>query len=102
MSNISWYLGRNGPYGTTGTPALRRDIPIDTPPQPRRDYRYDIDAMVWVAKTQGEVDGELDAQVTNELNSNKLLKAVIRYIAQLHGISPAEARNQIKTIYRSL
>ncbi len=45
-------------------------------------------------------DDQVDAELS--LVDRKLLKAVVLWAANLHSISPSQARNQIKTIYRSL
>jgi hypothetical protein len=66
MAVIKWYLGSNGPYGSSGR--IANDAKIATPPDPVDDYRYNENGSVWIPKSPQEKDDEKDAQSNNACN----------------------------------
>lgn len=59
-------------------------------------------AVCWRPKSPAEINAEQDAAEDRELDDTKLIKAVALWVANLHGITPAQARQQIKAIYKGL
>ena len=98
-----WFINSdNGlPYGTEGN-GEPGETQIASPPIPYQDYQYIGSPPAWVAKTQGELDADADAKVDEEFDTDIRLKAVVKWIATLHGLSNAEAKNQLRAIYQAL
>jgi len=99
-ATLIWYLGPNGTYASEGRVA--NDPAIASPPGPREDYWYNEQGSVWVPKTHAEKDTEQDNAADNSLNGNKHVRAIELWIAELHGLTPQEARAQLKAHFRSL
>lgn len=59
-------------------------------------------SVCWRAKTQAELDAEKDQDAQRDLDDMRLIKAIALWVAGLHNITPVEARNKIKAIYKSL
>lgn len=97
---LIWYLGDNGPYASHGRVA--DDPVIPAPDEPVDDYWYNEQGGVWVPKTPAEKEAEQDNQADNSLNGNKHVRAIELWIAELHGLTPQEARTQLKTHFKSL
>ncbi|MFQ5915799.1 MAG: hypothetical protein ACE5JS_21710 [Nitrospinota bacterium] len=71
----------------------------------RRTERWDGATGVRPATAQEIADyyaAELDAEATAEFEGRKALKALVIYLAGKFGLSAAQARDQILSIYRSL
>jgi len=47
-------------------------------------------------------DAVADAQAAGQFDQQKALKAIVLYIAQKHGLTPAQARQEIIAIYKGL
>lgn len=105
MAEVSWKwfinLDNGLPYGTDGD-GEPGETQITNPPIPYQDYQYVGSPPIWVAKTQGELDTEEDARVDDEFDTDKRLKAVVKWIATLHGLTNTQAKNQLRAIYKAL
>ena len=53
-------------------------------------------------KTAAELDAEKDAEATGQIDGQKLIKAVVRWVAPLVGKTAAQARDEIIAIYKGL
>jgi hypothetical protein len=61
------------------------------------------DGSAWVPFTPPPLtDAEKDAQLQGHVDGNKVLAAIVRWQATLHGKTIAEAVAEIKAIYRAL
>ena len=62
-----------------------------------------LDPLVcWRVKTIQEVDTEIDDRLTTDIDNIKVMKAIVIWVANLHGITPLQAKSEIKEIYRGL
>ena len=53
-------------------------------------------------QTQEEIENEEREQTKRQFETNRALKAVVLWVAQINNIPPAQARNQVLEIYDSL
>ena len=59
-------------------------------------------SVCWRTKTAQELDVERDAEASLQIDETKLVKAVALWAAGHLGIAPAQARQEIKDIYKGL
>ena len=58
--------------------------------------------VCWRTKTAGEVETEQEEVAEKEFNNSKLIKAVAIWVAQMNSIPLAQAKQEIKAIYKGL
>jgi len=59
-------------------------------------------SVCWRPKTAQELDAEKDDEASRQIDETKLVKAVALWAAGHLGIAPAQARQEIKDIYKGL
>lgn len=102
-ANWKWFINLdNGlPYGTEGD-GEPGETQIANPPIPYQDYQYVGSPLAWVAKTQEVFDAEENAFIDEEFDNDRRMKAIVKWIATLHGLSNTEAKDQLRAIYKAL
>ena len=80
-------------------------VTVPRNPSPRIEKYSGNPADPFTAKTQAEIDGWNAAKKDDRVEAlieDLTFRVLAKWIAQLHGLTPAQARQQLKTIVRGM